>query len=114
MLFACRSRDAEAPPYRPDTIDMHPISTYLSPQESMNTIHLPEGYHLQLVASEPVIQEPVALTWDGDGRMYVAEMRSYMQDINGTGEHLPICRITRLEDTDGDGVMDKHTVLRTG
>jgi hypothetical protein len=41
MLFACRSRDAEAPPYRPDTIDMHPISTYLSPQESMNTIHLP-------------------------------------------------------------------------
>jgi glucose/arabinose dehydrogenase len=111
MLFACRSRDAEAPPYRPDTIDMHPISTYLSPQESMNTIHLPEGYHLQLVASEPVIQEPVALTWDGDGRMYVAEMRSYMQDINGTGEHLPICRITRLEDTDGDGVMDKHTVF---
>jgi len=111
MLFACRSRDAEAPPYRPDTIDMHPIATYLSPQESMNTIHLPEGYHLQLVASEPDIQEPVALTWDGDGRMYVAEMRSYMQDINGTGEHLPICRITQLEDTDGDGVMDKHTVF---
>jgi glucose/arabinose dehydrogenase/mono/diheme cytochrome c family protein len=111
LFFACHSRDVEAPPYRPDTIDMHPISTYLSPKESMSTIHLPEGYHLQLVASEPDIQEPVALTWDGDGRMYVAEMRSYMQDINGTGEHLPICRITRLEDTDGDGVMDKHTVF---
>nr|MBA4167425.1 c-type cytochrome [Chitinophagaceae bacterium] len=58
-----------------------------------------------------VIQEPVAIVWDGNGRMYVAEMRSYMQDINGTGEHLPVCRITRLEDTDGDGKMDKHTVF---
>jgi len=72
---------------------------------------LPPGYHLELVASEPEIQEPVAIVWDGNGRLYVAEMRSYMQDINGTGEHLPICRITRLEDTDGDGKMDKHTIF---
>jgi mono/diheme cytochrome c family protein/glucose/arabinose dehydrogenase len=111
LLVACHSRDREAPPYRPAKIDTNPTSEYLSPEASMKTMHLPEGYHLQLVASEPVIQEPVAITWDGDGRMYVAEMRSYMQDINGTGEHLPICRITRLEDTDGDGVMDKHTVF---
>ena len=74
-------------------------------------MHLPEGYHLELVASEPIIQEPVAVVWDGNGRMYVAEMRSYMRDINGTGEQLPICRITRLEDTDGNGTMDKHTVF---
>lgn len=111
LLFSCHSRDTEAPPYRPARIDTHPTSEYLSPDSSMKTIHLPEGYHLQLVASEPVIQEPVAVTWDGDGRMYVAEMRSYMQDINGTGEHLPICRITLLQDTDGDGVMDKHSVF---
>ena len=76
----------------------------------MSTMQLPPGYHLELVASEPEIQEPVAIVWDGNGRLYVAEMRSYMQDINGTGEHLPVCRITRLEDTDGDGKMDKHTV----
>jgi mono/diheme cytochrome c family protein len=43
--------------------------------------------------------------------MYVAEMRSYMQDINGTGEHYPICRITLLQDTDGDGRMDKSSVF---
>ena len=73
-------------------------------------MQLPPGYHLELVASEPEIQEPVAIVWDGNGRLYVAEMRSYMQDINGTGEHLPICRITRFEDTDGDGKMDKHIV----
>lgn len=111
-VLACnRSRDTETPPYRPATIDTHPNTEYLSPEASMRTMHLPEGYHLELVASEPVIQEPVAVTWDGDGRMYVAEMRSYMQDINGTGEHLPICRITCLEDTNGDGIMDKHTVF---
>lgn len=77
----------------------------------MKTMRLPEGYHLELVASEPVIQEPVAVVWDGNSRMYVAEMRSYMRDINGTGEQLPICRITRLEDTDGNGTMDKNTVF---
>lgn len=77
----------------------------------MKTIHVPAGFHLQLVAAEPDIQEPVAIAWDGNGRLYVAEMRSYMQDINGTGEQLPVCRVTRLEDTDGDGRMDKHTVF---
>jgi mono/diheme cytochrome c family protein/glucose/arabinose dehydrogenase len=93
------------------SINQNPSSAVLSPEQSMKTMRLPEGYHLELVASEPMIQEPVAIVWDGNGRMYVAEMRSYMQDINGTGEDLPICRITRLEDTDSDGKMDKHTVF---
>lgn len=110
-LIACNSQPKETlPPPRPEKIDPNPSSAYLSPEESMKTMHLPDGYHLELVASEPVIQEPVAIVWDGNGRMYVAEMRSYMQDIDGTGEQLPICRITRLEDTDGDGKMDKHSV----
>lgn len=101
----------EPAPPRPVTIDPDPDPVWLSPEESMKTMHLPPGYHLQLVASEPVIQEPVAIVWDGNGRMYVAEMRSYMQDLNGTGESFPICRITRLEDTDGDGKMDKSTIF---
>ncbi len=99
------------PPARPSKIDPNPSSAYLSPEESLKTMQLPEGYHLELVASEPMIQEPVAIVWDGNGRMYVAEMRSYMQDIEGSGQRLPICRITRLEDTDNDGVMDKSTVF---
>jgi mono/diheme cytochrome c family protein/glucose/arabinose dehydrogenase len=97
--------------FQPATIDQTPSTVFLSPEESMKTMHLPEGYHLELVVSEPIVQEPVAMVWDGNGRMYVAEMRSYMRDINGTGEQLPICRITRLEDTDGNGSMDKHTVF---
>ena len=109
FLLACHS--TEKPPYRPAAIDNNPSSAFLSPEQSLKTMHLPEGYHLELVASEPVIQEPVAIVWDGNGKMYVAEMRSYMQDIEGTGQHLPICRITLLEDTDRDGKMDKHSVF---
>lgn len=77
----------------------------------MKTMYLPEGYRLELVASEPEIQEPVAIAWDGNGRMYVAQMRTYMQDVDGTGQDLPTSRISRLEDTDGDGKMDKSTVF---
>ncbi len=63
------------------------------------------------MASEPLVQEPVAICWDGNGRMYVAEMRSYMKDLQGTGERLPICRLTRLENTYGDGKMGKSSVF---
>lgn len=87
-----------------------PDPHYLSIKESMASMVLPAGYHLQLVASEPMIKEPVAIVWDGNARMFVAEMRTYMQDINGTGQHDPVCRISLLEDTNGDGTMDKSSV----
>jgi len=110
-VLSCNTKTQESPPPdRPVQIIANPSSAPLSPQQSISTMKMPPGYHLELVASEPDIQEPVAIVWDGNGRMYVAEMRSYMQDIKGTGERLPICRITRFEDTDGDGKMDKHTV----
>ena len=90
--------------------DPNPTGEYLSPGESMKSMHLPDGYHLELVASEPMIKEPVAIVWDGNGRMYVAEMRTYMQDANATGEQEPTSRISLLEDTDADGKMDKSTI----
>lgn len=92
-------------------VDTNPPVTPLSPEESMKKIRLPPGYHVELVASEPMVQEPVALAWDGNGRMYVAEMNSFMQDANATGEYEPTSRIKRLEDLDGDGKMDKSTVF---
>ncbi|MEY5046463.1 MAG: hypothetical protein RL713_1688, partial [Bacteroidota bacterium] len=85
--------------------------TPLSPEESMSRIQLPPGYKIELVAAEPMVQEPVALCWDGDGRMYVAEMNTYMIDGNGTGEFEPVSRIKLLEDLDGDGKMDKSTIF---
>lgn len=111
FLIACSQPLKEEPaPERPSKIIPDPSAATLSPEESLKTMRLPPGYHLELIVSESDIQEPVAIVWDGNGRMYVAEMRSYMQDINGTGERLPVCRITRLEDTNGDGKMDKHTI----
>lgn len=92
-------------------VNKNPSPAYLSPQESLKTMHLQKGYHLELVASEPMIHEPVAIAWDGNGRMYVAEMNTYMQDADGTGEMKPICTVKRLEDTNGDGKMDKAVVF---
>ncbi|MDB4924111.1 c-type cytochrome [Mucilaginibacter sp.] len=92
-------------------VDMHPDPTPKSPEEEMKHIYMPAGYHLQLVASEPMVSQPVAIAWDGDARMYVAELNTYMLDVNGTGEHNADCKIKLLEDTNGDGVMDKMTVF---
>ena len=83
----------------------------LSPQESMSRVQLPPGYRMELVASEPMVQEPVAIAWDGNGRMYVVEMNTYMIDATGTGQFKPSSRIKLLEDTDGDGKMDKFTIF---
>ncbi len=93
------------------TFNPNPTGVYLSPEESMKTMFLPEGYRLELVASEPMIKEPVAIAWDGNGRMYVAEMITYMQDADAKGEQERVSRISLLEDTDNDGKMDKSTVF---
>ena len=99
---------ADAPP-PPPASEVHQVQP-LSPQEELKTIQLPEGYKLELVLSDPEIKEPVMAVFDGNGRMYVAEMRTYMQDIDGHGENEPRSRISRHESTKGDGVFDKHTV----
>lgn len=85
---------------------------YLSPEEELKTFHMPEGYRLELVLSEPDIKEPVQCAFDGNGRMYVVEMRTYMQDIDGNNELTPGGRVSRHESTRGDGVFDKHTVFQ--
>ena len=87
--------------------DMH----MRSPVETIAALQLPPGFHLELVAAEPDIISPVVCAWDGNGRMYVAEMRSYMLNINGEHEKDPISRVSRWESTKGDGVYDKHSVF---
>ncbi len=114
-LFAAATSAQQQPaaPVAPDPDKLASVAP-LSPQDAMAAIELPPGYHLELVACEPMIREPAALAWDGNGRMYVAELRTYMQDIDGTGELEPTSRVSRLEDTDGDGRIDKHTVFVDG
>ncbi|GGW48494.1 hypothetical protein GCM10007383_35700 [Arenibacter certesii] len=77
----------------------------------METFYLPEGYRVELVASEPMINEPVDIAWDGNGRMYVAQMETYMQNVDGDGTDEPTSKIMLLEDTNGDGKMDKSSVF---
>ena len=95
---------------KPEIVYDAPVD-FLSPEESMKTFYLPEGYKVELVASEPMVYEPVAIAWDGDGKMYVAEMDTYMQDVDGTGTDEAISKVKLLEDLDGDGKMDKSTIF---
>src|SRR5688572_16913887 len=109
FVLSCKAPDEQSKPHEiveSVAFDPKPSPVYLSPQESMETVHLPSGYHLELIASEPMIREPVAIAWDGNGKMYVAQMLTYMQDAEATGEQEARSRISLLEDTDGDGKMD--------
>jgi glucose/arabinose dehydrogenase/mono/diheme cytochrome c family protein len=95
----------------PHTVSQTPFTVPLSPEESIKTFRLPIGYHLELVASEPMISEPVAIAWDGNGRMFVAQLETYMQTVDAAGQNEPHSRIMLLEDTDDDGRMDKASVF---
>ena len=55
---------------------------YLSVEESLETFHLPEGYRLEPVVTEPEIAEPVVCAFDGNGRLYGVAMRTYMQEAD--------------------------------
>ncbi|MGB3584928.1 MAG: dehydrogenase, partial [Tunicatimonas sp.] len=85
-------------------------SPVLTPAEEMATFQLEPGMKVQLVAAEPMVQEPVVITFDEDGRLWVVEMRGFMPTIKGKGENQPVGRVSVLEDLDGDGQMDKSTI----
>lgn len=86
----------------------------LSPEEAMKTFKVEKGFRIELVACEPMIEAPVAISFDDQGRLYVVEMRGYMHDVAGSTEKEPTGRVSLLEDTDGDGRMDKATAFLDG
>ncbi|MDB4781848.1 hypothetical protein OAG28_01850, partial [Akkermansiaceae bacterium] len=57
---------------------------FLSKEEAHKSIELQDGYSLELVLSDPHIKEPMAMAWDGNGVLYVVEMRTYMQDADAS------------------------------
>jgi mono/diheme cytochrome c family protein/glucose/arabinose dehydrogenase len=87
-----------------------PIKARTAAEEAAGFI-LPPGWRMELVASDPAVVSPGVIEFDGNGRMYVSELVSYMMDASATHEHDPISRISRWESTKGDGVYDKHTVF---
>jgi glucose/arabinose dehydrogenase/mono/diheme cytochrome c family protein len=91
-----------------------PPSPILTPEEALATLKAAPGYRVELVAADPLIHDPVAMTFGPDGRIWVAEMRGYMQNADGIGEDAKIGTIAVLADTDGDGRMDQRTVFAEG
>ncbi|MEH6588347.1 MAG: family 16 glycoside hydrolase [Halioglobus sp.] len=92
------------------TLDTAPAPV-LSPQEALAAFRTAPGFEIELVAAEPLVEDPVAMAWDEYGRLYVVEMRGYMPDAYGTGSEEPVGQVVRLEDTDGDGRMDSSEVF---
>ncbi len=91
-----------------------PPAPILSPEEGLASIRVKDGFSIELVASEPLINDPVAITWDESGRIWAAEMWSYMPNADGDGEDGLLGRVVVLEDIDNDGTMDKSTVFLDG
>lgn len=89
-----------------------PSSQPLSPAEALQSIHVPEGFRIELVAAEPDVIDPVAFDWDSSGRLWVVEMADYPLGIDGKGK--PGGRIRVLEDTDGDGRYDRSRLYADG
>ncbi len=82
----------------------------LSPQAAIQKMTVPEGFSVELVACEPDLVNPVAMTFDEQGRVWVTESLEYPRRQPGPGRD----RIKVLEDTDGDGRMDKTTIFAEG
>jgi mono/diheme cytochrome c family protein/glucose/arabinose dehydrogenase len=91
-----------------------PPAPALTPRQALASFELHEGFEIKVAASDPMIESPVAIRFDGDGRMWVVEMRAYMLDANAKDQELPIGRISILTDTDWDGVFDDYKVFLDG
>ena len=83
----------------------------LTPEEQLKKFRLQPGYRMELALADPVIQEPSAIYFDGNGRMFVLEIRGYMMDADATGQLDPVGRVSLHEDVNNDGVYEKHSVF---
>ena len=77
-----------------------------SPKNVINTFSIREGFDIQLVASEPLVVDPVAMAFDEYGRLYVVEMIGYSEHRDDR-----LGRVRLLEDENGDGRFDRSTVF---
>ncbi len=103
-----------------------------TPEEARAKMSVPEGYEVRCFAHEPMVQNPVAMTWDHRGRLWVVEAYEYpngsehpapfggeakddqYNPLPRTGDKIPRDRVIILEDTDNNGEADKRTVFVEG
>lgn len=85
--------------------------SFEEPVVSLDGYQIEPGFDLEVIASEPLLKAPVAMDFDSKGRMWVAEMPGYMNDMQGTDEDQPVGSIKILEDLDEDGVADHAKIF---
>lgn len=83
----------------------------LSADEAAAAMKLPKGFSVTVAASEPEVQQPIAMAIDDRGRIWIAEAYEYPIRAEGTKGR---DRILVLEDTDGDGTLDTRKVFVEG
>lgn len=81
----------------------------LSPDAALRSFRVADGFRVELFASEPHVVDPVEIAFDEHGGIYVAELLDNPEDPPSGSP--PLSRIKYLEDSDGDGVVDRHTVF---
>src|SRR5688572_1254944 len=106
-----RAAETPAAPNQPASPPKAAHPAYLSPEESAKLVELPPSYRLELILSEPDVREPVISVFDGNGRLYVAEMRTYMQDADGAEQKARTSRVSLHWSSQGDGRFDRHAVF---
>ncbi len=108
LLAACSS----APAQRLETPRRHdrPPGPPLSAEEAVTKMTVPEGFTVEVVAAEPDIVNPVAMCIDEQGRFWITESLEYPRKEPGPGRD----RVKVLEDTNGDGRVDKTTIFAEG
>ncbi|WP_431210910.1 DUF7133 domain-containing protein [Puia sp. P3] len=112
LLAACNNPSASSK--KTDSLSLRnniPESKVLAPDSAIGKMHIQPGYSVRLVAAEPLIAAPVALSFDEKGRIWTVEMMDYMPDTSGTGEDAPSGRVVILSDTNADGRMDQSKVF---
>src|ERR1041384_625779 len=103
LSAALLAQDAEVIPHRQNHL---PNRAY-SPAEAIAHMTVPAGFKVELVAAEPDIINPIAMTFDDRGRIWVTESIEYPRKSAGPGRD----RVKILEDTGGRGFADKVTVF---
>jgi putative membrane-bound dehydrogenase-like protein len=115
-----QARARQSPPASNASVDKDysaelPRFPMKGPAEAQRAIVLRPGFHVELVAAEPLLRSPVAIDFDEDGRVYIAEFPEYNQQspIAKKDPRLAHERgcIRMLKDVDGDGVYEKSTLF---
>ena len=131
LAWAGKANERDAPGKATPSDLIYPKGGPLAPREAVASIKTHPDFKAELVASEPLVSKPINIDWDGQGRLWVVESMEYPEGKKGGGpesmyavwdreSNLPKPpavdrpgrdRICRLEDTDGDGLMDQRHVF---